>query len=133
MPKLAHIILSVSNWEKSKGFYDKLMEAVGFEVGLSSEKDGFGLREYNKDGHSLMLQHEGQIEHQDFVRYPGLNHIALFVDKKEKVDEVFKVTETLGTKITRKPKDYPDYGDGYYAFYFRDPDGIPLEVCYYTE
>jgi NAD-dependent oxidoreductase involved in siderophore biosynthesis len=33
--------------------------------------------------------------------------------------------------VVDPPADYPDYGDGYYAVFFTDPDGLKLEgmVC----
>ena len=34
-------------------------------------------------------------------------------------------------KVVDPPADYPDYGEGYYAVFFTDPDGLKLEgmVC----
>ena len=33
--------------------------------------------------------------------------------------------------VVDPPADYPDYGEGYYAVFFTDPDGLKLEgmVC----
>lgn len=42
---------------------------------------------------------------------------------------MFAMIKELGAEITREPKEYPEYTDKYYAFYFRDPDGIPLEIA----
>jgi phosphatidylethanolamine-binding protein (PEBP) family uncharacterized protein len=32
---------------------------------------------------------------------------------------------------TRLPADYPDYGTGYYALFFADPDGLKLEFVHW--
>ncbi|NQX84978.1 MAG: VOC family protein [Flavobacteriaceae bacterium] len=44
------------------------------------------------------------------------------------VDNVYELIKSLNATITREPKYYPKYTDTYYAFYFRDPNGIPLEI-----
>jgi catechol 2,3-dioxygenase-like lactoylglutathione lyase family enzyme len=35
------------------------------------------------------------------------------------------------TMEAKEPKAFPEYSSKYYAFYFRDPDGIPLEIAFY--
>jgi len=132
--KLGHVILSVSDFKKSVEFYDKLMLPMGYEVGLNEDADWGGLKSYEpSEGSGLYIQHEKDQEYRTFERFPGLNHVALSVDTKEEVDRVHEVVKALGTKVTREPKDYPEYSDGYYAFFFRDPDGIPLEVMTIVE
>ena len=32
-----------------------------------------------------------------------------------------------------RPSDCPEYGEGYYATFFFDPDGIKLEITYTLE
>jgi len=123
--------LSVSNWEKSKDFYDSLMREIGFKEGIVSEKGYFALKEYASGDHILMIQYEKGKEYEGFNRFPGLNHIAFWVRTKELVDNLYIVVKNLNVEITRPPREYPEYGKGYYAFYFRDPDGIPLEIAYY--
>lgn len=127
--RIGHVILSVSDWDKSKAFYDTLMEALGFTGHLYNEEKGFGLKDYRSEGHNLMIQYEEGQKHAAFNRFPGLNHVAFWVENIENVDKVYDVIKRAGTVITREPKKYPEYGDEYYAFFFRDPDGIPLEVA----
>jgi hypothetical protein len=31
------------------------------------------------------------------------------------------------SNVVDPPADYPDYGEGYYAVFFTDPDGLKLE------
>jgi predicted lactoylglutathione lyase len=53
--------------------------------------------------------------------------VALMVDSKAKVDEVYKKALELGAKDEGPagPR-----GDGFYAGYFRDPDGNKLNAFY---
>jgi len=37
-----------------------------------------------------------------------------------------------GATILDPPADYPQYGAGYYAVFFADPDGLKLEVVHFT-
>ena len=127
---IGHIILSVSDWSKSQAFYDPLMSALGFEIGLDDSGDWGGIRAYRQGEHGVYIYHEADKEYREFERFPGLNHIAFKVESREDVDELYKLVQTLGVKITKSPQEYPDYTERYYAFYFRDPDGIPLEVAF---
>lgn len=129
-PKINHINLSVSNMERSLAFYDKLMFAMGCEEGLDESGDWGAVRGYKGDGFELEIIHEVDIEYKPFNRFVGLNHIAFEVESKEKVDEIYQLVKGLGVVITREPREYPEYTDKYYAFFFRDPDNIPLEVVY---
>jgi catechol 2,3-dioxygenase-like lactoylglutathione lyase family enzyme len=37
-----------------------------------------------------------------------------------------------GVTILDAPAEYPQYGTGYYAVFFADPDGLKLEYVHYT-
>jgi len=129
--KISHTILSVSDWEKATTFYDALMGALGFEPGRPDEKGEWGgIRAYRQGEHGLYIYHEGDKQYTKFNRFPGLNHIAFGVESRVDVDKIYELVKTLDVEITRKPKLYPEYTENYYAFYFRDPDGIPLEVMF---
>lgn len=60
----------------------------------------------------------------------GIHHVGFKVDKREDVDRFY--TEYLQANkipvLYEKPKDYPDFGDNYYAVKCEDPDGIVIEV-----
>ena len=36
----------------------------------------------------------------------------------------------FGATILDPPAEYPDYGKGYYAVFFADPDGMKLEYAF---
>ena len=130
MAKISHINLSVSNMNRSIVFYDELLFSLGFTKGLDESGDWGAVRGYKGEGIELEIIHEKDIEYKEFNRYVGLNHIAFEVDNREKVSEMFELVKRLGVEITREPKEYPEYTEKYYAFYFRDPDGIPLEIAF---
>lgn len=64
---------------------------------------------------------------------PGLHHMAFHADSRAGVDAVHRAMAEAGARILDPPTDYSGqrgYGEGYYAAFFADPDGIKLEVVY---
>jgi predicted enzyme related to lactoylglutathione lyase len=43
--------------------------------------------------------------------------------KSQDVDALYRKLKKFGAEILDPPADYPDYGSGYYAVFFADPDG----------
>ncbi len=131
MTTIGHVILSVSNWERSSAFYDKLLLSLGFVINHEIGGDWGKGRSYKCGEHGIWIQHNADAKYAEFVRNPGLDHLCLKVASKEEVDAAHVLVQSLGAKVTIAPKDFPEYAPGYYAFNFRDPDGIPLEVAVY--
>jgi glyoxylase I family protein len=132
--KFSHIDLVVSDLERSLAFYEGLLEPVGWtrirEIeGERGERvvyrsvpnswTALGLREKRSDGHAV-----------PFDRYAvGLHHICFDVASRALVDERASWLRKAGATIESGPREY-DYTPGYYAVFFRDPDGIKLEVLH---
>ncbi len=50
---------------------------------------------------------------------------------KETVDEFYDFLKKKKVVVTEKPQHFPDYGDElYYAVFFKDPDGLRLELFF---
>lgn len=130
-PTIGHIILAVSDFEKSLAFYDPLMEMMGFKAGLEKRRRTEGIKSYHAGTHALFLKWQKNRKHMPFSRDVGLDHLAFNVKRKAAVNKLFRLVSKAGGTITLPPKTYPAYSKRYYAFYFRDPDGIPLEVAAY--
>ncbi|WP_067618820.1 VOC family protein [Alicyclobacillus acidiphilus] len=126
---IAHIILNVKDFDVSERFYDEVLGGLGFTCNLREVEDGVSVKSYIRDGHNIWIRHDVGSRHHAFVRDVGLDHIALLADSKEKVDELYQAVSALDALVTQAPEFYPEYAEHYYAFYFRDPSGIPLEIC----
>jgi catechol 2,3-dioxygenase-like lactoylglutathione lyase family enzyme len=63
-------------------------------------------------------------------RRPGsLHHLAFRVETRAEVDWLYAQLERIGATIVAAPTEYPEYSPpGYYAFFFKDPDGIKYEI-----
>jgi catechol 2,3-dioxygenase-like lactoylglutathione lyase family enzyme len=61
---------------------------------------------------------------------PGLHHLAFEAPSRHDVDRVYGQLRALHVQVLDAPAEYPDYGPGYYAVFFADPDGIKLEYAF---
>jgi glyoxylase I family protein len=89
---------------------------------LSVEGTGLaalGLREKQSDAHPVPFE----------CYAVGLHHICFDAPSREVVDERAECLSDHGAEIESGPGEY-DYTPGYYAVFFRDPDGIKLELLY---
>jgi catechol 2,3-dioxygenase-like lactoylglutathione lyase family enzyme len=65
---------------------------------------------------------------------PGVRpvHLALSAPSREAVDRVHEAAKGTGTEILHEPRVWPEYHAGYYAVFFRDPDGNNVEAVHHT-
>ncbi len=122
---MAHVILTVSDWQKSRAFYAELLPFLG----LKKVYDGNNFL-YHVGGRTALgiqrcaSEHEGAPFVQNRV---GLHHLCFRARSREDVDKVADKLRSMGAHIDRGPLE-GDWAPGYYFFVFEDPDGIRLEV-----
>jgi glyoxylase I family protein len=120
---LHHMNINVSDLKRSSKFYGPLFRYLGYD--------------------RTDFQHEGEWAFEDWKRWlEGTPHeisivqahgnIAFCAEDREDVDrlhrEVLAPLEKEGLCIVENaPCDCPEYGDGYYATFFLDPDGLKYE------
>ena len=141
---LAHIDISVGHPERSIPFYAVFLGALGYrrrEVsmpewqGPNASRATWGL-EYPNGARFDVEVRPAHPESRDrkHDRYePGPHHLAFHAESREVVQRVHRAMLEIGTTVLDPPVDYsgePGYGEGYYAAFFADPDGIKLEVAY---
>ncbi len=130
---LHHVDIVVSSLEASLPIYRELLQPLGYThadtaVGERGETiwylDGEGV------GASLGIREAQTVGDGEVDRYAvGLHHIAFEASSRELVDERFAWARERGLEIENEPQEWP-YVPGYYATFFRDPDGIKLEVVF---
>jgi len=129
MARIGHIILNVSDFTTSEKFYDRILLAIGFVVDYSEITSAWAAKSYRCNEHNIWIKWDGTTACAPFVRCVGLDHIAFDVASKDEVDTLYAELQAAGVYITRPPSHFPEYSPEYYAFYFRDPDQIPLEIA----
>ena len=122
---MAHVILTVSQWEKARAFYGELLPFLG----LKKVYDGNNFL-YHVGGRTAVGIQRCAEEHgkERFVaNRVGLHHLCLRARSREDVDKAAAKLRAMGAYIDRGPIE-GDWAPGYYFFVFEDPDGIRLEV-----
>jgi catechol 2,3-dioxygenase-like lactoylglutathione lyase family enzyme len=123
-----HIVIRVSDFERSKAFYEKLLGFLGFEpmehyaeaAGWSNGKTRFWIGEADAEGK----------KHKHRIGNIGFHHYAFELGSRAEVDQLGEFVKKLGVRIVDPPD---EYYDDYYAVFFLDPDGLKLEGMKYGE
>ena len=120
-----HISIRVSDYEKSKAFYSKLFEFLGFEI--SDEYPQHDRLDQRQDP-LLDRGGRGPQDVQDRRCRPA--PLRLRTAQPADVDALQAFLEKEKVRIV-DPAD--EYYEDYYAVFFLDPDGIKLEGMKYGE
>jgi len=123
-----HLVIRVSDYQKSKDFYGKLFTFMGFEIsdeyedaiGWTNGKTRFWIYPADEQGRKRKYRN-GDI---------GFHHYAFQLRSRKDVDELQAFLTELGATIIDPAG---EYYDDYYAVFFRDPDGLKLEGMKYGE
>jgi catechol 2,3-dioxygenase-like lactoylglutathione lyase family enzyme len=120
-----HLVIRVKDFERSKAFYDTVLGFLGFKrkytfgdtAGWSNGKTLFWIGEADAEGKKRPHQ----------IGNIGFHHYAFELSSRRDVDGLYDVLKRHRIDVVDPPADYPDYGEGYYAVFFTDPDGLKLE------
>jgi len=134
LPAFDHLDLVVSDLERALAFYVALLGPLGYRRtrdidGEQGERIAYLSREGSRGALGLREAHDGRAQ-RPFDRYDlGIHHVCFGAPDRATVDEVFRAGVDAGAEVESEPREY-DYTPGYYAVFFRDPDGIKLEVLH---
>jgi catechol 2,3-dioxygenase-like lactoylglutathione lyase family enzyme len=128
-----HLDLTVKDPRSSRSFYETVLGFMGYRL-VREDARGFDW-ELSESGGLLMsvglMMAEGAGRERLHDRYaPGLHHVAWRAASRHDVDRLYTLLRGIGATVLDPPSDYPAYGDGYYAVFFTDPDGLKLEFVY---
>ena len=122
---MAHVILTVSQFDKARHFYKGLLSQFGMSLVHDGEDFCYHVGARTAIG---IRKCDQEFSDERFQQYRvGLHHLCLRARSKEDVDKTAKLATKLGAKIIRGPEER-DWAPGYYYVLFEDPDGIRLEV-----
>jgi glyoxylase I family protein len=127
-----HIDLTVKEPKASRAFYEAVLGFMGYTF-KDDYARGFDMDLSTAEGFCSIgvVRAEGDNAGRAHDRYsPGLHHIAWNAASREDVDALHALLQRIGATILDAPADYPKYGDGYYAVFFADPDGLKLEYVH---
>lgn len=134
-PVIDHIHITVGDLDRAEGFYDKLLPMLGYDISLkeydSVPEHEYRIVEYHNRWLSIGLvnQRQAYAQEKPSRRKAGaLHHLAFHADSPEEVDFLYFKIKEIPAVIVHAPKYYPEYCPDYYAFFFRDPEGIEYEI-----
>ncbi|HSP16063.1 MAG TPA: VOC family protein [Thermoanaerobaculia bacterium] len=135
-PIVDHIQLTVRGMTVAVPFYDLLLPLLGFSkesrTSAVIEEHDFSVVEYSHPLLSFAITSPRKALQTEAVhrRRPGaLHHLAFRAQSRTEVDRLHEEIKTIGALIVASPRKYPEYAPaGYYAFFFKDPDGIKYEI-----
>lgn len=123
-----HLVIRVSDYEKSKAFYERLFHFLGFElseeyadaIGWTNGKTRFWIGPADAEGR----------KHKHRTGDVGFHHYAFQLRSRKDVDALHLFLQEIGATIVDPAA---EYYDDYYAVFFLDPDGLKLEGMKYGE
>jgi len=122
---MAHVILTASNFERSRQFYRQLLPFLGMTAMIETESFYYCVGGRTALGISAPApEFAGARFEQQRV---GLHHLCFRARDRADVDELHAFVQRLGAKIIRAPRE-DSWAPGYYSLLFEDPDGIRLEL-----
>lgn len=124
-----HAGIEVSDWEKSKAFYDAAMTALGATLLLMVPREhtgGANVGGYGREKPDFWI-----IEAEN----PGPGrHYAFRARNRAEVDAFYEAAMAAGGRDNGGPGLRPQYHDDYYGAFVFDPDGNNVEaVCHDPE
>src|SRR5579863_8838277 len=120
-----HIILTVSDFERSVAFYAKALKPLGISNFTDYEgHDGHpDLKGFGDGKRAFFWLKRGKPD-------PQAVHVGFVAKDHAEVDAFYKAAVDAGGKSKESPQARPEYYPGYYATWVLDPDGHDIEVVH---
>jgi catechol 2,3-dioxygenase-like lactoylglutathione lyase family enzyme len=122
---IAHVILTVSNFEAAVSFYEKLLGFLGLKQVFKG--DDFLYYVGGRTAVGISRCDEGYRQERFVQRRVGLHHVCFRARERADIDTLYGFLREFGAKIVHPPEEGA-WAPGYYSVLFEDPDGIRLEM-----
>ena len=122
---LTHIILTVSNVERSLAFYEAVLKPLNIRFflpykGTGDHPDLWGFGDGRR---AFFWLKQGETD-------PSSIHWGFMAESQGKVDEFYRAALAAGAKDNISPRFRTEYTPDYYAADVLDPDGYSFEVTH---
>jgi glyoxylase I family protein len=128
-----HLDLTVRDLPRSRAFYEAVLGFMGY-TNVREYEGGLDFNMPGEGGWQCAIgikKASGEGASRPHDRYsPGLHHVAFYAQSRTDVDRLHQLLVDIGAAILDPPAEYPQYGEGYYAVFFADPDGLKLEFVF---
>jgi len=125
---IGHVGIEVTNLDKSKKFYQTMLDGLGFHIAMDSENGvGFSNQIFQV---WLARPQKPRIRRKSPVgeEFIVADHLAILVNDNQTVDAVDKAMKQRGFEPLFPCEEHPEFCPGYYAVSFADPDNYVVEI-----
>ncbi len=127
MNGIAHISLSVTNFEQCAAFYRRLFEFLDMKLVYDLENLIYGVG--SRTG-VLIRAVPAELESERFNQdRAGLHHYCFRARSRDDIDSLHVFLEEIDACIVHPPEEGP-WAPGYYSVLFEDPAGLRIEANY---
>jgi catechol 2,3-dioxygenase-like lactoylglutathione lyase family enzyme len=117
-----HFGINCSDFDKAKKFYDRVLGVLGF----TRQMDHGVAIGYGKDGHPDFWIADGtQLGPNREI------HVAFQAADVAAVKSFYDAALELGAESLHAPRRWPEYHQGYFGAFVRDPDGNNVEAVFH--
>ena len=135
-PIIDHVEITVGDMATAVRFYDRLLPLLGFDLAKRTEalveahEKHVVSYDHPRLGFAITSPRNAFARETSNRRKPGaLHHLAFRAPSRADVDRLHVQLQAIGATIVTPPREYPEYTPGgYYALYFKDPEGIKYEI-----
>lgn len=138
-PAIDHIEITVADLDRAERFYDALLPLLGFDLKHKGRGEfpawehteiDYGTADFSL---GLVCPRPALAGEGVCRRKPGsLHHLAFRAESAQQVDALYLAVLSIpGVTVVAPPQLYPEYTPDYYAFFFKDTEGIKLEIVHF--
>jgi catechol 2,3-dioxygenase-like lactoylglutathione lyase family enzyme len=130
MAILDHVGVNVSDYARSKAFYEKALAPLGISVLMEFEKAcGFGR---NRKPDFWIGQGAGSFQKPEHLQPITPVHVCFAARSRAEVEAFHKAALAAGGRDFGAPGVRPEYHPNYYGAFVLDPDGHNVEAVIHT-
>lgn len=123
---IAHIQLSVTDMDKSRAFYRRLL-VDGFQMKVIYD-EAFVFYCIGARTGLMLTPADPELGGTPYnQRRVGLHHLCFRARSREAIDELHELLQEMDAKVVHPPEE-AQWAPGYYSVLFEDPDGMRLEA-----
>jgi len=120
-----HMMLRVSNYERSKAFYIAALKPLGVSLMMEFPREDSNSAGFGRGMPTLWLE--------DSEKAPQKAHVAFMAASRAIVDAFYRAALQAGATDNGAPGLRPHYHQHYYAAFVRDPDGHNIEAVTHSD
>ena len=125
---LDHVSLGVTDLERSRRFYDAVLQPIGLVRIVDFQRRG---SDYGALPGSLGVEFTITLESGAKLTAPGI-HVCFRAPDRAAVDAFYRAALASGGRGDGEPGLRPQYHADYFAAFLLDPDGHRIEVVCHT-